>query len=130
LGDSRAYLLRQRALQRLTTDHSLAQLLVQVGDLTPDQAAAHPTRNQLTQYVGMPGEAEPGTRVLGLTPGDRLLLCTDGLTTMIKDKDIEAILRDYPHPDAACRELITTAKKEGGTDNITVIVLGLGLQGQ
>lgn len=123
LGDSRAYLFHQKRLQRLTTDHCLAELLIQSGDLTPEQAVTHPTRTQLTRYVGMHGHPEPETRAIPLAPSDRLLLCTDGVTTMIGDKDIEKILQNHPHPEEACRELTTTANTAGGTDNLTVITI-------
>ncbi|MBV8995112.1 MAG: serine/threonine-protein phosphatase [Pseudonocardiales bacterium] len=123
LGDSRAYLLHQRRLTRLTTDHCLAELLLHSGDLTSDQAAKHPTRRQLTRYVGMDGDATPDAQVITLASGDRLLLCTDGLTTMVADRQIEAILKDQRNPDAVCRVLIDTANTADGNDNITVIVI-------
>lgn len=123
LGDSRAYLLHQGLLRRLTTDHCLAELLVQSGELTAEEAATHPARSQLIRYVGMRGHVSPEAGMVPVTPGDRLLLCSDGLTTMLSDPRIEAILRDQLDPEAACRELVDAANAAGGRDNITVITI-------
>jgi len=123
IGDSRVYLLRDEKLSRLTKDHSLVQILVDFGEITPEQAAIHPIRGQITQFVGMPGEALPEVQLLHLKHGDRLMLCSDGLTEMLPDREIENLLLECPLPDTACEVLVNAASEEGGRDNITVIVI-------
>jgi protein phosphatase len=125
LGDSRAYLLSRGRLERLTRDHSLAQLLVDSGDLTQAQAECHASRKQLARFVGMKAPALPEARALTLRPGDRLLLCTDGLTDMLPDTTLHALLTRYPTPREACKELIAAACAEGGMDNLTAVVIGV-----
>lgn len=123
LGDSRAYLWRANSLQRLTRDHSLAQGLLDSGVITEQEAAAHPARHQLARYLGMDGEALAEVRSLTLHPADRLLLCSDGLTSMLDDTRIQVILNDHPNPEHACRTLVDAANEAGGTDNITALVI-------
>lgn len=123
VGDSRAYLWREHRVHRLTRDHSLAQALADAGAITHQQAAGHPARGQLTRHIGMVGEALPDVRRIALHPADRLLLCSDGLTGMLDDTRIAAILTGCPDPHHACRTLIDAANDAGGTDNITVVVV-------
>ncbi|MGH3976345.1 MAG: PP2C family protein-serine/threonine phosphatase [Pseudonocardiaceae bacterium] len=123
IGDSRAYLWRARSLNRLTRDHSLAQALADAGAITEQQAAGHPGRGQLTRHIGMAGQAWPDTRRVILDATDRLLLCSDGLTSMLDDSRIQEILNGCPDPHHACRTLIEAANDAGGTDNITVLVV-------
>lgn len=123
MGDSRAYLLRGEQLKQLTTDHSVVQLLIDTGRITPEQAVRHPARSRITCYVGMQGEALPEARVIELVPDDRLLLCTDGLTGMLPPQTITELLHTHPDPEHACQALIDAANKAGGKDNITVIVI-------
>lgn len=123
VGDSRAYLLRAHSLHRLTRDHSLAQALIDAGAITDQQAAGHPARGQLTRHIGMVGDALPDARRVDLQPADRLLLCSDGLTGMLDDAWIQAILNRSPDPQHACRALTEAANDAGGTDNITVLVI-------
>jgi protein phosphatase len=125
LGDSRAYLLRCGELRQITRDHSLVQLLMEEGELTPEEAERHPARSQLRRFVGMPGEALPETHRVKLQAGDCLLLCTDGLTDMLDDGDILAICQDQPLPEAACRALVAAANEAGGLDNITVLIVSV-----
>jgi protein phosphatase len=125
MGDSRAYLFHEGHLERLTRDHTLAQLLVDSGDITPEEASSHPARGQLTRFVGMWPQLLPETRAVPLVCGDRLVLCSDGLTAAIGDTDLLALLGQYPVPEDACRRLVAAANEAGGKDNITVVVLAI-----
>jgi serine/threonine protein phosphatase PrpC len=123
VGDSRAYLLREGALDQLTTDHTVVGELVRRGRLTPEQAAIHPERSILTRAVGL----DPRVPVdlpdpLELSPGDQLLLCSDGLTEAVDDDQITELL-SAPDGNAACRSLIDAANDAGGPDNITVVLV-------
>jgi protein phosphatase len=123
LGDSRAYLLRDNQLQQLTADHNLAALLVRLQEIRPEDFATHPARNRLTQYVGMDGEVEPDSQKLVLKQGDRLLLCSDGLTGMLDDAAILRILGRTTDTTKACEALVAAANDAGGRDNISVMVV-------
>jgi protein phosphatase len=123
MGDSRAYRLRVGRLKQLTKDHSLVELLVSSGDITPEQAATHPARGRLTRNVGMDGEPLPQTRLLKLKIGDQLLLCTDGLTGMLSDQQIQSILDESTTLEKRCKHLVDAANRAGGKDNITVLLL-------
>jgi protein phosphatase len=122
MGDSRLYLHRMGRLQLLTHDHSLVALLLRREEITPAEARDHPARGKLSRYVGMETEVYPDVRALRLTPGDRLLLCTDGLTGMVSDEDVAAILKTAAEPESACRSLVDAANARGGRDNVTVLV--------
>jgi protein phosphatase len=122
MGDSRMYLHRQGRLSLLTHDHSLVALLLRRGEITPDQAKDHPARGKLSRYVGMETEVYPDIRAVHLVQGDRLLLCTDGLTGTVSEQEIAAILGQPVEPESACRSLIDAANAAGGRDNITVLV--------
>jgi protein phosphatase len=126
MGDSRAYLLRKGALERLTEDHALADVLIQLGRLTKSEAKRHPAKNLLTRFVGMEGEVGPDVGVLALQEGDRVLLCSDGLTNMVADRPIARALWAEPSPGAVCDRLIAEAKASGGEDNVTAVVLDCG----
>lgn len=123
LGDSRAYLLRQRRFERLTSDHSVAELLIRSGEISVEEAAEHPARAQLTRYVGMSGDAVADVRAIKLFPGDRLLLCSDGLTSMLNQRHIRTILLEERDPAVACQRLIAAANTAGGSDNVSVITV-------
>lgn len=124
MGDSRAYRLRAGRLKQLTQDHTLIQVLLDSGEITPEEAAAHPVRGQLTQSVGMAGEPLPQTRLLELRPGDVIVLSTDGLTSMVSDDQILSILIEPVPLEMQCRRLVDAANGAGGKDNITVVLLG------
>lgn len=123
VGDSRAYLLRDNELKQLTSDHSVVGEMLRNGTLTQVEAVKHPHRHVVTQAVGI-GEIEIETHSLVLYTGDRILLCTDGLTDVVKERTIEQILL-AESPQAAADKLIMTANKKGGPDNITVIVIAI-----
>jgi protein phosphatase len=125
VGDSRAYIVRDGALDRITTDHSLVEELIQAGELTEAEAERDPRRSMITRALGL----EPGVDVdlesVDLRAGDRLLLCSDGLTTMVSEGEIASILSDEGDPHAAARTLVEAANDAGGSDNITVVVIDI-----
>lgn len=123
MGDSRAYRLRADHLKQLTQDHTLIRLLIESGDITPDQAATHPARGRLTRSVGMEGSPLPQTRLLKLMPGDLFLLCTDGLTAMLNELEIKSTLNNKASLEIRCRKLVDAANAAGGKDNITALLL-------
>jgi serine/threonine protein phosphatase PrpC len=123
VGDSRAYLLRAGELSQLTVDHSAATELTRAGVLSAEQAAAHPLAHQLTRAVGMPGSASPSRRRVRLAVGDRLLLCSDGLSNALDDGRIAQLLVAAPSPEAACRTLVDQAGTAGARDNVTAVVV-------
>jgi protein phosphatase len=128
LGDSRAYLFRA-GLRRLTEDHSLAAVLARLGKITPEQAALHPGRNTLTRYAGMEGKAEVDMKLVHLKGPCRLLLCSDGLTGMLSDERISAVLASEKDGEAACQRLVDEANEAGGRDNVTALVADLRRSG-
>jgi protein phosphatase len=122
IGDSRAYRLREGTMERLTRDHTLVADLVAEGRLDPRQVSDHPQRNLLTRVIGMGRTIEVDELAGSAQPGDRLLLCSDGLTSMINDSQIAYILGEG-QPEEAVWALIEAANAAGGEDNITVIVV-------
>ncbi len=146
IGDSRAYLIRETSAYRLTVDHTWVQAAINEGRLTPEEARFHPNRNVLYQYLGKPGTENPGidttvhlapitpdaenvlqtatqnSKELGLLPGDSLLLCSDGLSDLVPDREIVASVRKYK-PQTAADQLVKMALARGGYDNITVLIL-------
>lgn len=123
IGDSRAYLLRGTSFNQLTTDHTLAQALIDAGVANSDDPAPRSMRHVLTAAMGSLDEhIEPQVQHLRLYSGDQLLLCTDGLTEMVDDDIIASVLREAKSAPIACRNLIDLALGAGGTDNITVVV--------
>jgi serine/threonine protein phosphatase PrpC len=121
VGDSRAYLYREGDLRLLTSDHSLVEELRRQGKLTDEQAEDHPQRSIITRALGPEREVEVDTMTYRAKPGDVFLLCSDGLTTMIKDDRIAAALSHSDSLDEAARRLIHEANAAGGRDNITVV---------
>lgn len=126
IGDSRAYLLREGELIQLTRDHSLVQEHVRAGDLTEEEARASRYRNVITRAIGMTDRVEPDIDLIELRTGDTLLLCSDGLTTMVDDAEIARTLAACADPQEACEELVAAANERGGEDNITAVVVRHG----
>lgn len=125
VGDSRAWLVRGGKLFQLTRDHSYAQQLIDEGLLDPRETRGHPGRFQLTQCMGMIGVPRPGFHSMELSPGDRILLSSDGLSDMLDPGDIESLAAKAIDPADACRKLVRAANEAGGHDNITVVVLDM-----
>ncbi len=125
VGDSRAYLLRDGSLKRLTQDHSLVDELVRRGKLTEEQAAEHPQRSIITRALGPEPEVEVDTWTYPVRAGDVLLLCSDGLTSMLSEERVEAILSSSGELKDVAQSLIDEANAAGGRDNITVVLFRL-----
>jgi protein phosphatase len=123
VGDSRAYLMRDGAVTRVTEDHSLVEQLVREGRLRPEEAASHPQKAIITRALGIDPEVEVDTYPIDLRPGDRVLLCSDGLTNMVADTAIAGVLRRQRDPQQAAEMLVDMANEAGGDDNITVVVI-------
>jgi PPM family protein phosphatase len=129
VGDSRCYRWRDGTLERLTDDHSLVEEMVRQGQLTPEQALEHPQRSIITRALGPESVVEPDGQTISARDGDLLLLCSDGLSTMISDDQIAVeMARDRPLK-ATARGLIAAANEAGGRDNITVVLLRLEVLG-
>jgi serine/threonine protein phosphatase PrpC len=123
VGDSRAYLLRDARLHRLTRDHTYVQLLVDSGQLSQEEAAAFAARHVLVNALGGSNEdVEVDVHQLKLAGGDRLLLCSDGLTDVVDDETVRGVLIDSATSSEACHRLIDLALAGGGRDNVTVVV--------
>src|SRR5262249_3777304 len=122
VGDSRVYLCRQGHLHQLTRDHTLAQSLADRGVIPHEEVATHRLRHVLTRALGGKGEVEADVQRARLEDKDQLLLCTDGLTNMVDDAAIEAVLREAPTAGGACEALVERALKNGGKDNVTVVL--------
>src|SRR5581483_9075732 len=125
VGDSRAYLFRDGTLQRLTQDHSLVDELVRRGKLTEEQAAEHPQRSIITRALGPEPDVEVDTWTYPGRSGDVILLCSDGLTSMISEDRVRGVLSAHVNLDAAADALIHEANEAGGRDNITVVLFRL-----
>jgi serine/threonine protein phosphatase PrpC len=124
VGDSRVYLLRDGEISQLTADHSWVNEQVLSGVISADQARSHPLRNVVTRALGGKPDLQVDMTVHKLLPGDHLLLCSDGLTTMLHDDDIARIVKDAGGDvKKAARELVDAANAKGGEDNITVLLL-------
>jgi serine/threonine protein phosphatase PrpC len=123
VGDSRAYLFDGASLRRVTEDHSVVGVLVHRGALTTEQAEQHPMRGHLSRYIGMKGNALADVVTLDWQRGDRLLLCTDGLTEYVDDESIQRVVSREVDLAAACHMLADAAREGGGRDNITVLIV-------
>jgi protein phosphatase len=122
VGDSRAYLFGPDGLRQLTKDHSLVEEMVRRGEITEREAFFHPHRHILTRALGVDRQLDVDTWTVDVTDGDRILLCSDGLTNECPDAEIAEILEANPDPDSAAQALVVRALEHGGNDNVTVIV--------
>jgi protein phosphatase len=123
VGDSRAYLLRNRKLSQVTEDHSVVAAMMRSGHLTAEEARRHPQRSVITRALGSDPNMNVDTFDITILRGDRLLICTDGLTTMVDDAHIQEILISSLDPNHAAEKLVQAALAAGGSDNISVIVV-------
>jgi serine/threonine protein phosphatase PrpC len=125
VGDSRIYLWRGGELTQLTSDHSWVNEQLQSGVLSADQARSHPLRNVVTRALGGKADLQVDVQSLAVQPGDLLLICSDGLTTMVADDEIGHILSaSGGEVEAGARDLVAQANERGGEDNITVVLMG------
>ena len=125
VGDSRAYLLHRGKLQQLTRDHSLVADLIEAGQITEAEARVHPQRSVITRALGSDPRTAPDLFEISVEAGDRLLLCSDGLSTMLEDDQIEKILASADDPQRCAAQLVNEAIGRGGYDNVTVIVVDI-----
>ena len=121
VGDSRVYRKRKEFFRRLTTDHSYVQKLVSDGTITKEEAYNHPKKNMLIKALGCSSFVEPDVSVKGFLKDDILLMCSDGLTNMLRDEEIVKIINE--NPNEACNKLIDEANHRGGLDNITAVII-------
>ncbi len=123
VGDSRAYLYRSGSLQQLTKDHTVAQAMADAGRIAPEDVRRHKRRNALTNFLGgHSGKVKGDVCWLRLADADRLLLCSDGLTEMVDDAAIAEILSRHPEPSQATQALLEESLRQGGKDNVTVVI--------
>ncbi len=124
IGDSRVYRLRKNVLRQLTKDHSYVQELLRQGSITLEEAKHHPQKNVLLKVLGCDRDIMPDVMTKGFVKGDMILLCSDGLTNMVEDKIIyEIIMKNSSDLKLACQKLIDEANQNGGTDNISAIII-------
>ena len=123
VGDSRAYRLRDGELEQLTEDHTLVGRLVREGRLPAEEADRHPQRNVITRVLGIDADVSVDLTAIELVDGDRLLLCSDGLTSMMRESDIAETLNEEADAQSAADHLVDAANRAGGEDNITVVVV-------
>ena len=123
VGDSRAYVISDDEIRRVTKDHSFVQSLVDQGKITEAESREHPQKNVITKAVGIGTSIEADTMRLTLDSDESLLLCCDGVIAHLPDDDIHKIIRDSPDPQTACQEIVDMANERGGSDNISLIIL-------
>jgi protein phosphatase len=123
VGDSRAYLIRNRRIDQITEDHSIVAQLVRARAITPQEAARHPYRNVITRCLGMQVEVEADTQQRELKAGDRLLICSDGLSGLVSDDEMLQMVTTSDDPQKTCVDLVNLALERGGSDNITVVLI-------
>ena len=123
VGDSRAYVISDDEIRRVTKDHSFVQSLVDQGEITEAESREHPQKNVITKAIGIGTSIEADTMRLTLDSDESLLLCCDGVIAHLPDDDIHKIIRDSPDPQTACQEIVDMANERGGSDNISLIIL-------
>jgi protein phosphatase len=126
VGDSRAYVIHEETIRQVTTDHSLVNRLIEVGQITAQEALTHPQRNVLYRALGRDGEFQVDTYLEPVSPNSSLLLCSDGLWGEVSEETICSIVRSAPSPQIACRRLVARANENGGGDNITAVLIQIG----
>jgi hypothetical protein len=127
VGDSRTYLLRSGVLRQMSVDHSYVQELVTEGLLTVDEARTHPRRNIVTRALGIDEQVSVDTWTIPMFNGDRYMLCSDGLVDEVPLDEITEMMREHSAPQLIAERLVTAAKRHGGRDNITVIVVDVNI---
>ena len=127
VGDSRTYLLRSGELRQMSVDHSYVQELVTEGLLTVDEARTHPRRNIVTRALGIDEQVSVDTWTIPMFDGDRFMLCSDGLVDEVPLDEITDLMREHSAPQHVAERLVTAAKRHGGRDNITVIVVDVNI---
>ena len=125
VGDSRAYLVKDSAIEKITTDHSLVEELVKNGALTREQAKTHPRKNVVTRALGVDPNVKVDVFTLDLSPGEILILCSDGLSNTMTDGEILGLALAFPEPETLCQELLKLALERGAPDNVTALALTL-----
>ena len=124
IGDSRIYRLREGVLEQITADHTFVQRLVDSGRITAEEAAVHPRRSVLMRVLGdVDADPDVDTHVIDTQPGDKWLLCSDGLSGYVSERDIAETLLTVDDPELACHKLITQSLSEGAPDNVTVVIV-------
>jgi len=121
VGDSRAYIYADGSLNQLTKDHSMVQHLIDIGQISEDEAKSHPQKNIITRAVGTDGQLTADRFVRPFAQGDMLVLCTDGLSNLVEPAEVARALQEGP--EAACDKLVALANQRGGQDNITILIL-------
>lgn len=125
IGDSRAYLVRDDGMTQLTEDHTLLHEMVARGEVEPEEARFHPLRNVITRALGTFSTVQADIAIHELQAGDQILLCTDGLTSMVEDDRVVAAVREEKDLEAVANRLIREANEAGGEDNITIVLIAV-----
>jgi len=125
VGDSRAYIIDDEGIERITRDHSVVEDLLYRGELSHEQAKSHPSKNLITRALGTENEVSPDIFSVDLRPGDFLLLCSDGLTNVLEDMEILYEVLHGGDPSSCCERLVAMSNERGGPDNITIILLSV-----
>lgn len=128
VGDSRAYLLKGDSISQLTKDHSLVQLMIDNGKITPEEAETHPDKNIITRAVGVVNFVDVEFDVSDLNSGEKLLVCTDGLSGSVSDEEMINIVNEYS--DSSAEKLVEKALQNGSKDNVTVVLMNAESQGE
>ncbi|MBW1605630.1 Stp1/IreP family PP2C-type Ser/Thr phosphatase [Lactobacillus sp. Sy-1] len=123
IGDSRGYLLRNNQLTQLTEDHSYVNELIKAGKISKQDAANYPYKNVIVRSLGISSNAEPAISDGSINPADQFLLCSDGLTDLVSESVIQLIMQSSRSTQEKCQQLVTLANQNGGSDNITVLII-------